>query len=181
MKREELEELNRQQEAKDVVPGALRWLYDLEQVTSPHLLNNLYLNIYAQSSHIKDVDLLIDKENRKMLIYMRFGFIANTFRRVKLKVLKNTLDNVQKLLPAFEFRIVEDRALFDKSLRIAKRAVALDLQLRKGVKNENPIAKHSNERGIDSTVPTISEQSSTGPIETAKPETSSDLQADKKE
>lgn len=110
------------EESRQFVPSALKWLYEMEAVNSSALLNNLYANIYSSSKHVKDVELLIDKNQRKMLIFMKFSWIANLRLGVKKRTAELVLDNLQELLPSFEFRITEKRDLFEKSLENAKKA-----------------------------------------------------------
>ena len=107
-------------EGDKFIPSALKWLYEMEALNSSALLNNLYANIYSSSRHVKDVELLIDRNNRKMLIYMKFSWKANLFLGVKKRTAELVLDNLQELLPSFEFRITEKRELFDKALERAK-------------------------------------------------------------
>lgn len=108
-------------EGEKFIPSALKWLYEMEALNSSALLNNLYANIYASSRHVKDVELLIDRNNKKMLIYMKFSWKAKLFLGVKKRTATLVLDNLQELLPSFEFRITEKRELFDLALENAKK------------------------------------------------------------
>ncbi len=130
-------------EGEKFVPNALKWLYELEALDSPALLNNLYGNIYASSRHVKDVQLLVDKNEKKMLIYMKFSWKARLLLGVKKRTAELVLDNLQELLPSFQFRITEKKDLFEKALENAKK-VAL------GRKDENSDTNNSSPDNNDS-------------------------------
>jgi hypothetical protein len=105
------DELNR------MVPAGLKWLYEMEAVNSPVLQNNLYGNLYA-FPHVKDVELIMDRYQRKMLIYVKFSWFVQKFLKGRRKeLIMAMLDQLQALLPSFEFRIIEDRTLFDLALK----------------------------------------------------------------
>lgn len=93
----------------------LKWLYEMKALSSPVLLDNLYGNIYSNDPSIKETELLIDKQNSKMLIWIKLGWWANLTR--KKKIVKNILDGLQGVLPSFDFRIILDRELFNLALK----------------------------------------------------------------
>jgi hypothetical protein len=114
---EEENELNR------MGPSGLKWLYELEAVNSSTLQNNLYMNLYS-FPHVKDVELIMDRYQKKMLIYVKFSWVTRKFRKARRHDLVNQmLDQLQEVLPSFEFRIIEDRVLFELALKKAESAL----------------------------------------------------------
>lgn len=98
-------------------PAGLRWLIEMEAVNSPVLQNNLYGNLYA-FPHVEDVELIMDRYQRKMLIWVKFSWFVRKFLKKRRKdLIMSMLDQLQSLLPSFEFRITEDRAVFDLALK----------------------------------------------------------------
>lgn len=101
------------QEMNQFVPAGLKWLAEMEAVNSPVLLNIIYGNIYS-FPNVDNAEILIDKHNRKMLIWIHFNWSTRKFfKNRKKETTINILDQLQELLPSFEFRIIEDKALFD--------------------------------------------------------------------
>jgi hypothetical protein len=104
-------------EAWKMAPEGLKWLYEMEAVNSTALQNNLYGNLYSFPG-VSDCEILMDRYQRKMLIYIKFTFFIRKFlKRRKKELIMAMLDQLQELLPSFEFRIIEDRALFDLALK----------------------------------------------------------------
>lgn len=104
-------------------PSGLRWLYEIEAVNSPTLQNNLYMNLLSFPG-VVDCEILLDRYQRKMLIYVKFTWFLRKFRRAeRIDLVNSMLDQLQELLPSFEFRIIEDRKLFEKALRRMERAL----------------------------------------------------------
>lgn len=100
-----------------MAPAGLKWLYEMESVNSSTLQNNLYMNLYA-FPNVVDVEMIIDKYQRKMLIYVKFSWFVRKFLKArKRELIIGMLDQLQELLPSFEFRIIEDRKLFDLALK----------------------------------------------------------------
>lgn len=103
-------------ELNQFVPAGIKWLYEMEAVNSPVLLNNLYGNIFSYPN-VKDAEILIDKHNRKMLIYIEFNWLSRKiFKSRRKETTVSILDQLQELLPSFTFRIIEDRGLFELAL-----------------------------------------------------------------
>lgn len=97
------------------IAGALSWMYEMELVDTTPVLNNLYGNIYSSSKQIKDVELLIDKNSRKILVYLDLKPLG----RLYSKKIGNKISNgVLELLPKYKVRVIFDKILFDKAYKV---------------------------------------------------------------
>ena len=108
------------EETDKFVPAALRWLFEIEAVNSTAVSNVLIINIYSSSPNIKDVEFLMDKAQKKMLIWLKFNWKANLFKKIKENTSNSILNSLEELLPNFEFRITENRDIFDIALEKSK-------------------------------------------------------------
>ena len=115
--RESQNEMDERSEAEKMAAAGLAWLYELELVNSPTLLNNLYGNLYSFPK-VQDCEIIIDKYQKKMLIWVKFTWFTRKFLKARRHALiMDMLDQLQTLLPSFEFRLTEDRALFERALK----------------------------------------------------------------
>lgn len=103
------------QEDSGFVTSALNWMYENEMVDQTPVLNNLYGNIYSMSKQIKDVELLINKNTRKMMVYLKLGIFGKLF---KTKLKRDIAEGILEVLPKFKIRITLDKTLFDKAYKI---------------------------------------------------------------
>ena len=104
-------------DATKTAPAGLKWLFEMEALNSPVLLNTLYGNVYS-FNYVKDAEILIDRHNQRMLLYVEFTWIVRKIAKNRKKVIiEALLDNLQELLPSFNFRIIEDKTLFDTAVK----------------------------------------------------------------
>lgn len=121
------DEINLDTDTSKTAPAGLKWLYEFEALNSPSLLNNLYGNVYS-FPHVIDAEILIDRHNHKMLIYIEFSWIVRKIAKNRKKIIVEALlDNLQELLPSFAFRIIEDKALFDIAVDRLKKSLQGEL------------------------------------------------------
>lgn len=166
-----------QNELNQFVPAGLKWLYEMEAVNSPVLLNNLYGNIYS-FPNVADAEILLDRYNKKMLVYVKFTwFVRNYWKSKKKLVTISILDQLQELLPSFEFRIIEDKALFDLAVLRMKESLL-------GGNNENDNKPNDGSNDASATVSDTNGQA-VGSTEAQEDSTTSSepevIEADKKE
>lgn len=110
-------------EINQFVPAGLKWLAEMEAVSSPVLLNMIYGNIYS-FPHVSDSEILIDRYNKRMLVYVKFTWFVRKYWKSRKKLVTiSILDQLQELLPSFEFRIIEDKVLFDLAVQRMKESV----------------------------------------------------------
>lgn len=107
-------------EAVQIQQQGVKWLYEMELLDDPQLINNLKLNLLTISKNIVDVELLsLHNIGRKeMLIWVDLNWWAARFQDVR--ILAEVLSMVGELLPNFTFRITKDRDIMDKALQNVK-------------------------------------------------------------
>jgi hypothetical protein len=101
--------------------SALKWLYEMELVSDPQLINNLKLNIFNVSGFIKEVELLASQERLQMLIYVELSWIGRKF--FQKPIIAGVTDIVNALLPRFRIRVVTDRGILDLAVAKVKQAL----------------------------------------------------------
>src|SRR5690606_18085919 len=94
--------------------AGLKWLYEMELLNSPQLINNLKLNIFTTDTTIKDVELLIDQNTKGLLIYVKLSWWGRKFRQDRIKM--NIEDLISQLLPTYRKRVIHERWIFDLAL-----------------------------------------------------------------
>lgn len=122
--------------------AGLKFLYEMELVDDPQLINNMKLNILDISGTIRDVEFLSSYNHRAMLIYVDVNWLGKTFFMKQIEA--GILDRVKQLLPNFRFRVTADRKILDLSIEKVKTAL-------KGEPNENA------NKPVTSNVPNASE------------------------
>lgn len=141
--------------------SGLRFLYDMELIDDPQLINNMKLNIFDVSGSIKEVDLLSSYHHKSMLIWLDVSWLGKKF--LEKRIVAGVTDKVQQLLPNFRFRVTTDRKIFDLALERVKTVL-------KGENNEKVPTATSLDDGSKSGAPT-----GEAPAEAvAKPDSSGD-------
>lgn len=100
--------------------SALRWLYELELVQDPQLINNLKMNIFSVSTLIKEVEFLSSYQHRQLLILLDLSWIGKKF--FAKKIIPAVEDRVKTLLPKFAIRVITDKVLFESAIEKVKKA-----------------------------------------------------------
>lgn len=121
----------------------VKWLQEMEMVNHPQFLNNLKLNILMVSKRIREVEFLIYREQKSILIYIELDWFTRRFSRkvTKKDILLDVNDVVEKILPSFRFRVVDDPDIMNLSITKVKNAIT------GGTKHESttiPISKSAN-------------------------------------
>lgn len=96
----------------------LSWLLEMNLISNPAVANALVLNVFKVSKNVKDVELLTDTDNKRMLIWVKLDWLGRKFR--SKKILGDVEKIIQSALPSYELRATEDRSLFEKSIAIMK-------------------------------------------------------------
>lgn len=115
--------------------AGLQWLYEMELVTNPQVLNNLELNIFYQSSYIKNVELLLDQNNKGILIYLELSTWGKWFKKQEIK--EKVEDLMTMLLPNYRKRVIYELSIFQMALNKAK-------EITQGVEHEEPSNSSNN-------------------------------------
>ena len=98
-----------------------RWLIELELFNTPHLQNVILLNIYKCSNHIKHVNLLMDSNTKRLLIFLDLTWIGRTFYKESIRL--SVLELIQATLPSHEIGITYSKDFFNKSLNLVKKFI----------------------------------------------------------
>lgn len=113
--------------------AGLKFLYEMEIIDDPQLINNMKLNIFDISSTIRDVEFLSSYQHRSILIYIDVNWLGRKFLLKQIEA--GILERVQQLLPNFKFRVTADRKILDLALEKVKNVL-------KGEPNES--SKHTS-------------------------------------
>jgi hypothetical protein len=150
--------------------AGLKWLQELELVNDPQLINQLKMNVLICSPRIKEVEFLIYRENKSILVLLELSWLGRKF--FKRSIFAEVEDVISQMLPTFKFRVTDDPRILAMAVARVKHALT-------GGKNEDrntspnpivdmPISKPSQpvqeqERTGDSTNPiaNLEEQSKT--------------------
>lgn len=99
--------------------NALKWLMEIEASSDPNFLNALLLNIFRVSKRIKDVQVVMDPQKKKILIWLELDWLGRKFFQRK------TLEAVGALiidaLPTYSYRVILDKTILDKAVELTQR------------------------------------------------------------
>ena len=101
---------------KNPQPEAVAWLMEMELVGNPTVLNNLILNILVGIPGVKDANLVVDTNNKKILIFLVLSWFSAKFKSKAIAVQVN--DIISQVLPAWRLRVVFDRTILEKALKL---------------------------------------------------------------
>lgn len=111
---------------EELLSSSTKWLLEMEMIhalredrAEPTVHNFLYINIFNSSKHITHLEYAIDIHTKSMLIYIQLGFWGRFLKREKA-VEVHILEELQNILPSFRFRVVFDKAIFDRGLTKAQ-------------------------------------------------------------
>lgn len=98
---------------------ALNWVLEMELVSDPNFINAILLNIFKITPRIKDVEIISDSVNKKMLVWLKLDWWGRKFNQVKIQ---ETVDSMlNQALPSYKFRVIYNRELFEKALDISRK------------------------------------------------------------
>lgn len=100
----------------------VKWLYEMEMLNHPQLINQIKLNILMVSNRIKEAELLIYRENKSMLVLLELSWFG---RRswIKKQIFASVHDILSQLLPSFRFRVTDDPKIMEMAIAQIKRAL----------------------------------------------------------
>ncbi len=96
----------------------LNWLYELGYVDAPSVINNIYENIFLTNSNIQDVEIVINKENKTILVFLKLTWYSKLFWRAEIH--NRVIAVLNKLLPDYKYRVTEDKKLLNLALEKAR-------------------------------------------------------------
>jgi len=94
--------------------AGMQWLYDLNLVKSPAVMSNLLGNILAYDKGILNAEVLTDRFDKKMLVYIELTRWARWFRQKSIE--RGLIEALQEILPEWSFRIIFDKKIFEIGL-----------------------------------------------------------------
>ena len=97
---------------------AMKWAYDLELFDMPQVQNHLYVNIYSQSKRISNAELILNQNERKLLILLEFDLFARIFSFLQTRIITNLQSQLSELMPNYKIRVINDVGIFNKSLKL---------------------------------------------------------------
>lgn len=101
--------------------AGVKWLYEMELLDDPQLVNNLKLNIFSTSKHVKESEFIMSQEDKKMLIYIELSWWGRTFKAREIK--QDIVELLSQLLPNYRFRVTTDRSIIDLALQKLKKSL----------------------------------------------------------
>lgn len=113
--------MSKQEELQDKFKmqyASLKWVYEMELVDDPQLINNLKLNLFSISAAVKEIELLASYHQKAILVWLELGWFGRRFLREK--ILLESEERLKMLLPNFRFRVITDRNIFDLAVKKAK-------------------------------------------------------------
>lgn len=147
----------------------LKWLMEMELLNDPQAINTLKLNILMTSKRIKEVELLIYRENKTMLVLLDLTWIGRKF--FKKTIFEEVEGALVQLLPSFRFRVTDDTKIMGMAIAKVKKALI-------GGSNENPSNRISSNDPGNISNPNVSNATATSQIESTSPNS---IKADQKE
>lgn len=100
----------------------LKWLIEAELLQHPQAINNIKFNILMVSPSIKEVELLIYRENKSMLVLLELTWFGRKF--LKKRIMPEVQDILTQLLPSFRFRITENPKIMEMAVERVKQALS---------------------------------------------------------
>ena len=92
--------------------SALKWLFEMEALDSPVLLQNLYENVFLSHQGIKDCKIFITPPQtgqKGILVWLKLKFWTRVFHKEEAYSVAEQV--IKTLLPSFRVRIVDDEKL----------------------------------------------------------------------
>lgn len=102
--------------------GALKYLYEMELVDDPQLINNLKMNILMVSKHIKEVEFIASYHRKQMLVWIELNWWGRKFLKSRIKT--SVYEILTQLLPNFSFRVTEDYSILELAQQKITRALS---------------------------------------------------------
>src|SRR5277367_267744 len=93
--------------------AGLKWMFEMELLDekNPAPLNVLKLNVLMVSPRIREVEFLIFREGKQMMVLLDLSWIGRKF--FQKRIFSEVNDVLVQMLPAFRFRVISDRKILD--------------------------------------------------------------------
>lgn len=100
---------------------SLKWLFELDLLNQPQAINTIKFNILAISERIKEVELLIYREKKSMLVKVELTWLGRKF--FKKRIFADVNEMLTQLLPSYRFRVTDDQAILDLAVAQVTKAL----------------------------------------------------------
>lgn len=100
----------------------IKWLAELELINHPQLINTVKFNILTVSKRIKEVELLIYREQKSMLVLLELSWLGSKF--FKKQIFTEVQELLTQLLPNFRFRVTDDPKIMNMAIALVQKAVS---------------------------------------------------------
>jgi hypothetical protein len=104
-------------EDQDYIKHSAKWLFEEGFVNNDYVKSALVLNIYNASQFITDVEILIDVNNKRMLVYLELSLFGK-FLYKKKRIARDVKEILLDALPSWETRTIYEKDLFEKATKI---------------------------------------------------------------
>lgn len=102
--------------------SGLKWLYEMELLDDPQLINNLKQNVMSASRfRVRECEFIMSQEDRKILIWIELNWFWKKFFLKQINY--DIFDVLSQLLPNYQFRIVTDRKILDLAITKLKKSL----------------------------------------------------------
>ena len=98
---------------------SLKWLISLGLLNDPQVKNHIILNIYSVDPKITDVQLLMDTDKQKLLVYTDIKTRFWTRKATVDSIIDDITLRLDEMLTDYSVRVINDLDLFKKALKIA--------------------------------------------------------------
>lgn len=102
---------------KEYTKHSARWLFEMNWVNNDYVKSAILANIYTASKYIKNLDILVDQENKRMLVYLEIGFCGKLFMR-KEAIKQTVSERITDALHDYTIRVVYDYSIFKAALKL---------------------------------------------------------------
>lgn len=99
----------------------LKWLFELDLLSQPQAINTIKFNILALSNRISEVELLIYREKKSMLVKVDLTWFGRKF--YKKQIFSDINEMLTQLLPTYRFRVTDDQAILDLAIAQVTKAL----------------------------------------------------------
>jgi hypothetical protein len=99
----------------------LKWLFEMDLLDHPQAINTIKLNILSTSKRIKEVELLIYREKKAMLVYVELSWFGRKFQQ--RQIISDVYEVISQLLPSFRVRVTEDPTIMRMAVEKVKKAI----------------------------------------------------------
>lgn len=117
----------------------IKWIMEMELLNHPQAINTIKFNVLMVSKRIQEVELLIYRENKSMLVLLELSWFGRKFR--KKQIFTEVHEALSQLLPSFRFRVIDDPRIMQMAVERVQKALT-------GGNNENSI-NNGSDAGVD--------------------------------